>query len=92
MGATTQNSRAATAAPPVRIGVIGVGRIGSMHADLLARRVPGAAVAAFASATAATVVPSTWRASSSACMRPIRPTPITPTRTVVVLVACTNPP
>jgi myo-inositol 2-dehydrogenase/D-chiro-inositol 1-dehydrogenase len=45
MGATTQDSRAATAAPPVRIGVIGVGRIGSMHADLLARRVPGAAVA-----------------------------------------------
>jgi myo-inositol 2-dehydrogenase/D-chiro-inositol 1-dehydrogenase len=32
-------------APPVRIGVIGVGRIGRMHADLLARRVPGAAVA-----------------------------------------------
>jgi myo-inositol 2-dehydrogenase/D-chiro-inositol 1-dehydrogenase len=32
-------------APPVRIGVIGVGRIGRMHADLLARRVPGATVA-----------------------------------------------
>jgi myo-inositol 2-dehydrogenase/D-chiro-inositol 1-dehydrogenase len=29
----------------VRIGVIGVGRIGSMHAELLARRVPGASVA-----------------------------------------------
>jgi myo-inositol 2-dehydrogenase/D-chiro-inositol 1-dehydrogenase len=28
----------------VRIGVIGVGRIGSMHADLLARQVPGAVV------------------------------------------------
>jgi myo-inositol 2-dehydrogenase/D-chiro-inositol 1-dehydrogenase len=28
----------------VRIGVIGVGRIGSMHAELLARRTPGAAV------------------------------------------------
>jgi myo-inositol 2-dehydrogenase/D-chiro-inositol 1-dehydrogenase len=28
------------------IGVIGVGRIGSMHADLLARQVPGAALAA----------------------------------------------
>jgi myo-inositol 2-dehydrogenase/D-chiro-inositol 1-dehydrogenase len=28
----------------VRIGVIGVGRIGRMHAELLARRVPGAAV------------------------------------------------
>jgi len=28
----------------VRIGVIGVGRIGSMHADLLARQVPGAEV------------------------------------------------
>jgi myo-inositol 2-dehydrogenase/D-chiro-inositol 1-dehydrogenase len=29
----------------VRVGVIGVGRIGRMHADLLARQVPGAAVA-----------------------------------------------
>ena len=28
----------------LRIGVIGAGRIGSMHAELLARRVPGAAV------------------------------------------------
>ncbi len=28
----------------VRMGVIGVGRIGSMHADLLARQVPGAEV------------------------------------------------
>ena len=36
----------ATAAPPVRVGVIGVGRIGRMHAELLARRVPGASVAA----------------------------------------------
>jgi myo-inositol 2-dehydrogenase / D-chiro-inositol 1-dehydrogenase len=31
-----------TAARPVRIGVIGVGRIGRMHAELLARQVPGA--------------------------------------------------
>jgi myo-inositol 2-dehydrogenase/D-chiro-inositol 1-dehydrogenase len=30
---------------PLRIGVLGVGRIGSMHAELLARRVPGAALA-----------------------------------------------
>ena len=29
---------------PLRIGVIGVGRIGRMHAELLARQVPGAAV------------------------------------------------
>jgi myo-inositol 2-dehydrogenase/D-chiro-inositol 1-dehydrogenase len=35
----------AVSAPPVRVGVIGVGRIGSMHAELLARRVPGATVA-----------------------------------------------
>ncbi|MDA0185583.1 inositol 2-dehydrogenase [Solirubrobacter phytolaccae] len=34
----------ATATKTVRIGVIGVGRIGSMHADLLARQVPGAEV------------------------------------------------
>ena len=30
---------------PLRIGVIGVGRIGRMHAELLARQVPGAALA-----------------------------------------------
>jgi myo-inositol 2-dehydrogenase / D-chiro-inositol 1-dehydrogenase len=29
---------------PLRLGVVGVGRIGRMHAELLARRVPGAAV------------------------------------------------
>ena len=34
----------ATRTTTVRIGVIGVGRIGRMHAELLARRVPGAAV------------------------------------------------
>ena len=36
----------ATAAPPVRVGVIGVGRIGSMHAELLVREVAGASVSA----------------------------------------------
>jgi myo-inositol 2-dehydrogenase/D-chiro-inositol 1-dehydrogenase len=35
-----------TAVATQRIGVIGVGRIGRMHAELLARRVPGAAVSA----------------------------------------------
>jgi myo-inositol 2-dehydrogenase/D-chiro-inositol 1-dehydrogenase len=35
-----------TAIKPLRIGVIGVGRIGRMHAELLARQVPGAAVGA----------------------------------------------
>jgi myo-inositol 2-dehydrogenase / D-chiro-inositol 1-dehydrogenase len=31
---------------PLRVGLVGVGRIGSMHAELLARRVPGAALVA----------------------------------------------
>jgi myo-inositol 2-dehydrogenase/D-chiro-inositol 1-dehydrogenase len=35
---------AATAIAPLRIGIVGVGRIGRMHAELLARQVPGAAV------------------------------------------------
>jgi myo-inositol 2-dehydrogenase / D-chiro-inositol 1-dehydrogenase len=35
---------AATAVAPLRIGVIGTGRIGRLHAELLARRVPGAAL------------------------------------------------
>ena len=31
---------------PIRVGVLGVGRIGRMHAELVARRVPGLALAA----------------------------------------------
>jgi len=49
MNTATQSAPASSAAPAARprgIGVIGVGRIGRMHADLLARRVPGAAVSA----------------------------------------------
>jgi myo-inositol 2-dehydrogenase/D-chiro-inositol 1-dehydrogenase len=36
----------ATAVKPIRVGVIGAGRIGRLHAELLARRVPGASVGA----------------------------------------------
>ena len=42
-----------TATRPLRIGVIGVGRIGRMHAELLARQVPGAALAMVHDVTAA---------------------------------------
>lgn len=36
--------------PPVRIGVLGTGRIGRMHAEMLAREIPGATVGAVADA------------------------------------------
>ncbi len=36
----------ATATAPISVGLIGAGRIGRLHAELLARRVPGAAVGA----------------------------------------------
>lgn len=39
---------AVDARPPVRMGVLGTGRIGRMHAQLLAREIPGAALAAVA--------------------------------------------
>jgi len=54
--ATTRSAAGAMAAPVTtqRIGVVGVGRIGRMHAELLARRVPGAAVAALYDADAET--------------------------------------
>jgi myo-inositol 2-dehydrogenase / D-chiro-inositol 1-dehydrogenase len=54
MNTATERAPAATAARTLRVGVIGVGRIGRMHAELLARRVPGAAVAAVHDAHAET--------------------------------------
>ena len=45
---------AGTTTRPLRIGVLGTGRIGSMHAELLARQVPGAAVTAVFDADEAT--------------------------------------
>jgi myo-inositol 2-dehydrogenase/D-chiro-inositol 1-dehydrogenase len=47
MSSQTMSAGAAAGAivRPLRVGVIGVGRIGRMHAELLARQVPGAAVA-----------------------------------------------
>jgi myo-inositol 2-dehydrogenase/D-chiro-inositol 1-dehydrogenase len=49
MDAATRSVPAGAAGPLTlarRIGIIGVGRIGRMHAELLARRVPGASVTA----------------------------------------------
>ena len=37
---------APASAPALRVGIIGVGRIGRLHADLLSRQIPGAALSA----------------------------------------------
>jgi len=69
MDATTQPVTTATATPPtppVRIGVIGVGRIGRMHAELLARRVPGAVLASVIDA-----YPETARAVAAGLGAPV---------------------
>jgi myo-inositol 2-dehydrogenase/D-chiro-inositol 1-dehydrogenase len=42
---TAPAGRPGSASPPLRVAVIGVGRIGRMHAELLAHRVPGVALA-----------------------------------------------
>src|SRR3954447_17396015 len=42
---TVPVAASASASPPLRVAVIGVGRIGRMHAGLLAHRVPGLALA-----------------------------------------------
>jgi myo-inositol 2-dehydrogenase / D-chiro-inositol 1-dehydrogenase len=46
VGTGAARALAEVATAPVQIGVVGVGRIGRMHAELLAHRVAGAAVAA----------------------------------------------
>jgi myo-inositol 2-dehydrogenase/D-chiro-inositol 1-dehydrogenase len=50
-----------TTTAPVRIGVVGVGRIGAMHAELVAQRVPGAVLAAVADARADTAAATASR-------------------------------
>src|SRR4051795_6572956 len=54
MNTAAESAPVGSAARTLRVGVIGVGRIGRMHAELLARRVPGAAVGAVYDAHAET--------------------------------------
>src|SRR4051795_3882402 len=54
MNTAAESAPVGSAARTLRVGVIGVGRIGRMHAELLARRVPGAAVGAVFDAHAET--------------------------------------
>ena len=57
---------------PLRIGVIGVGRIGRMHAELLARQVPGAARRPRSTTPHAPAAPRA-SAERSACRPPTAP-------------------
>ena len=52
----------------LRIGVLGVGRIGKMHAELVARQVPGASLAMVQDINAQAAVGD--RAPSSTCRTP----------------------
>src|SRR5690349_5087739 len=53
--------------PPLSIGVIGCGRIGRIHAENLATRIPGARLAAVAdvAGSSAKQVADQWRVSKS---------------------------
>ena len=66
---------AATTTKAVRIGVIGAGRIGRMHAELLARQVPGARLTAVQDAdedTARSVAAPLGRSARADCGRRLR--------------------
>ena len=45
---------------PLRVVVLGTGRIGAMHAELLARRVPGAVLAGFLLGILESFASTTW--------------------------------
>ena len=70
---------AATTTETVRIGVIGAGRIGRMHAELLARQVPGARLTAVQDADEDTAREIAGRLGRGARARRSRTSSRTPT-------------
>ena len=80
-------STRAALANPVRVGLIGTGRIGSSHAEIIARRVPGAELVSVTDAVPS--LHSHWRVGSAS--RPIAQSLLDPDIEAVVVAARPRP-
>ena len=72
----------------LRIGVLGVGRIGKMHAELVARQVPGASLAMVQDINGS--CGSRHRPATSTCRTPPMPTRCSPSTDVDAVAICSS--